>query len=170
MVPGMDGSPANEKPHRDNGLARDLPHSQVDFPGRAGRMRHGTLPSLPLAAVILTAPAAMGFAVRDAQQHLQPGGSSSPALLCQHPLLLSATGTDLPDPPCLAGQEQEQEQDLHVMQPQHRAAALPLPQPQRSLLGAVLGARLFSLPQICFTQGNPAVRCHLRGTKNFRCS
>lgn len=146
MLPGMDGSPASEKPHGKSGLARedrasltgDSPrecrqdaavtgHWHTSLPALAASDPHCTRCNGICCRRCATTPSAWGFLL---------SGTPRPR---QHPLVLSTTGTDLPDFPCLAGQEQ----DLHVMQLQRRAAALPLPQLQGSLLGAVLGARVF---------------------------
>lgn len=145
MLPGMDGSPASEKPHGNSGLAKDrasftgdsprecrqdtavMGHWHTSLPALAASDPHFTRCNGICCRRCATTPSARGFLL---------SGTPRPR---QHPLVLSTTGTDLPDFPCLAGQEQ----DLHVMQLQHRAAALPLPQLQGSLLGAVLGARVF---------------------------
>lgn len=147
MLPGMDGSPASEKPHGNSGLARedrasltgDSPsecrqdaavtgHWHTSLPALAASHPHCTCCNGICCRRCATTPSAWGFLL---------SGTPRPR---QHPLVLSTTGTDLPDFPCLAGQEQ----DLHVMQLQRRAAALPFPNSRAASLELCLG-------QGCFT-------------------
>lgn len=147
MLPGMDGSPASEKPHGNSGLARedrasltgDSPsecrqdaavtgHWHTSLPALAASHPHCTCCNGICCRRCATTPSAWGFLL---------SGTPRPR---QHPLVLSTTGTDLPDFPCLAGQEQ----DLHVMQLQRRAAALPFPSSRAASLE-------LCLRQGCFT-------------------
>ena len=148
MLPKMDGTKANEKPHGNNGLSREdstsftrwLAFSHWVQAGRSGEQGAGMLSWLLWLGVILTAHTAMGFAVQDA--HLLPAACWVPPLQCSQTLSASSSAVL-----CLH-EPHRQTSQIYLWVParsktsvsyHHSAEQLPFPS-----LGAALGAPEFS--------------------------